>query len=151
MLTFIPTRRCWTFFFTVVAPHWCLCYTFIHLMWIKVQYPFLFFFFFSPWWTELKWIHHGNVTEMRMFIGGNREKQVLMYALKGWTHNKMANDLLRYWETPQWQHDRREISLKTPIGRLEGRTERSRGNLRRGRETPVATELCQLYQLNSIS
>lgn len=41
-----------------------------------------------------------------MFIGGNREKQVLMYALKGWTHKKMANDLLRYWETPQWQHDR---------------------------------------------
>lgn len=40
-----------------------------------------FFFFFSPWWSVLKGIHHGNVPESNIFEGGNRDKEVLMHAL----------------------------------------------------------------------
>lgn len=68
-----------------------------------------------------------------MFIGGNREKQVLMYALKGWTHNKMANNLLRYWETPQWQHDR---LVKDPHWKTGGENREKQRKLEEGEGNP---------------
>lgn len=79
-------------------------------------------------------MYNGNVVEVSMFIGRNREKHVPMHGVQELTHREMA-DNLHCRETPQWQCD--GTSRKTSITTLDW-GEHWGGSMEKGRGDPSA-------------